>query len=140
MQGLSDKAYIIAGAKATVDEIVESGGRAIAVEFDLADEDSVHQLVEATIAEFGAVHGLHNVGLTCPTRQSGSTVRCGTSAARRICASSFPVENVPRAKIRAISRSQYVVAALATAAREPVSLGYPAMAVHTVASAKQHAA
>lgn len=91
MQGLSDKAYIIAGgatgigagtakrlaaegasvtvgdvnmvgAKATVDEIVESGGRAIAVEFDLADEDSVHRLVEATIAEFGAVHGLHNVG------------------------------------------------------------------------------
>lgn len=52
----------IAGATATAQRIAESGGRAIAVEFDLADEPSVQQLVKATIAEFGAVHGLYNVG------------------------------------------------------------------------------
>jgi NAD(P)-dependent dehydrogenase (short-subunit alcohol dehydrogenase family) len=52
----------IAGAKATVDRITASGGRAIAVEFDLADEHSVQQLVDQTINEFGAIHGLHNVG------------------------------------------------------------------------------
>jgi NAD(P)-dependent dehydrogenase (short-subunit alcohol dehydrogenase family) len=52
----------IAGARATVGQITESGGNAIAVEFDLADDDSIHQLVESTIAEFGAVHGLDNVG------------------------------------------------------------------------------
>lgn len=52
----------IAGASATAEGIVASGGRAIAVEFDLADDDSVRRLVDTTIAEFGAVHGLHNVG------------------------------------------------------------------------------
>jgi NAD(P)-dependent dehydrogenase (short-subunit alcohol dehydrogenase family) len=52
----------IAGATATAEAIAASGGRAIAVEFDLADEQSVHQLVDRTVAEFGAVHGLHNVG------------------------------------------------------------------------------
>jgi len=36
--------------------------QAIAVEFDLADEQSIAHLVDSTIAEFGAVHGLHNVG------------------------------------------------------------------------------
>lgn len=51
-----------AGAGATAERIVRAGGRAVAVEFDLADEASVQHLVEATIAEFGAVHGLHNVG------------------------------------------------------------------------------
>jgi NAD(P)-dependent dehydrogenase (short-subunit alcohol dehydrogenase family) len=50
------------GAKATAERIVASGGRAVAVEFDLADEQSVQELVDRTIAEFGAVHGLHNVG------------------------------------------------------------------------------
>jgi len=52
----------IAGANATAERISASGGRAIAVEFDLADEQSVHRLVDRTVAEFGAVHGLHNVG------------------------------------------------------------------------------
>lgn len=52
----------IAGAKATVARITQSGGRAIAVHFDLADEGSIQDLVDLTIAEFGAVHGLHNVG------------------------------------------------------------------------------
>jgi NAD(P)-dependent dehydrogenase (short-subunit alcohol dehydrogenase family) len=91
MRGLKDKAFIVAGgatgigagtaerlaeegalvtvgdinivgANATVERISASGGRAIAVEFDLADEQSVHQLIDRTVAEFGAVHGLHNVG------------------------------------------------------------------------------
>jgi NAD(P)-dependent dehydrogenase (short-subunit alcohol dehydrogenase family) len=52
----------IAGALATVGQITDSGGSAVAVEFDLADDDSIRHLVETTIAEFGAVHGLDNVG------------------------------------------------------------------------------
>lgn len=52
----------LAGAQATVERIAKDGGRAIAVEFDLADDDSVRAMVDRTIAEFGAVHGLHNVG------------------------------------------------------------------------------
>ncbi|MBV8788678.1 MAG: SDR family oxidoreductase [Mycobacterium sp.] len=52
----------VAGATAAAQRITESGGRAIAVEFDLADEGSVRRLVDATIAEFGTIHGLHNVG------------------------------------------------------------------------------
>jgi NAD(P)-dependent dehydrogenase (short-subunit alcohol dehydrogenase family) len=52
----------INGAQATVERIRKGGGRAIAVAFDLADEASVQHLVDATIAEFGGVHGLHNVG------------------------------------------------------------------------------
>jgi NAD(P)-dependent dehydrogenase (short-subunit alcohol dehydrogenase family) len=52
----------IAGATAAAQRIADSGGRAIAVEFDLSDEGSVRKLVDATIAEFGAIHGLHNVG------------------------------------------------------------------------------
>ncbi len=50
------------GATATAERITQSGGRAIAVEFDLADERSVQLLVDRTIKEFGAIHGLHNVG------------------------------------------------------------------------------
>jgi NAD(P)-dependent dehydrogenase (short-subunit alcohol dehydrogenase family) len=52
----------IAGATATAERIEAAGGRAVAIGFDLADERSVQHLVDATIAEFGAVHGLHNVG------------------------------------------------------------------------------
>ena len=52
----------IAGAKATVDHITASGGSAVAVEFDLADDESIRHLVDATISEFGAIHGLDNVG------------------------------------------------------------------------------
>jgi NAD(P)-dependent dehydrogenase (short-subunit alcohol dehydrogenase family) len=52
----------VAGADATVKRITANGGRAIAVEFDLADELSIQNLVERTIAEYGPIHGLHNVG------------------------------------------------------------------------------
>ncbi|OBI46676.1 SDR family NAD(P)-dependent oxidoreductase [Mycobacterium colombiense] len=52
----------LAGATGTADQITAAGGRAIAVEFDLADEQSVQRLVQTTISEFGAIHGLHNVG------------------------------------------------------------------------------
>jgi NAD(P)-dependent dehydrogenase (short-subunit alcohol dehydrogenase family) len=52
----------IEGARATADKIVNTGGRAVAVEFDLADEQSINALVEATINEFGVIHGLNNVG------------------------------------------------------------------------------
>jgi NAD(P)-dependent dehydrogenase (short-subunit alcohol dehydrogenase family) len=52
----------IGGAIATAEQITDSGGRAIATEFDLADARSVQDLIDRTIAEFGAIHGLHNVG------------------------------------------------------------------------------
>jgi NAD(P)-dependent dehydrogenase (short-subunit alcohol dehydrogenase family) len=52
----------IAGATATAEQITQSGSRAIAVEFDLADTQSVQNLVDQTIKEFGGIHGLHNVG------------------------------------------------------------------------------
>jgi NAD(P)-dependent dehydrogenase (short-subunit alcohol dehydrogenase family) len=52
----------IGGAIATAEQITDSGGRAIATEFDLADARSVQDLIDRTIGEFGAIHGLHNVG------------------------------------------------------------------------------
>ncbi|WP_319447846.1 MULTISPECIES: SDR family oxidoreductase [unclassified Mycobacterium] len=52
----------VSGAQAIVEQISASGGRAIAIEFDLAEDNSVRHLVDRTIAEFGAVHGLFNVG------------------------------------------------------------------------------
>ena len=52
----------VAGAEATADAVNAAGGRAIAVGFDLADDDSVRHLVDATVTEFGSVHGLFNVG------------------------------------------------------------------------------
>lgn len=52
----------IAGATVTAEQITQSGGHAIAVEFDLADAQSVQDLVDRTIEEFGGIHGLHNVG------------------------------------------------------------------------------
>jgi NAD(P)-dependent dehydrogenase (short-subunit alcohol dehydrogenase family) len=52
----------IDGATAAAAQITDSGGSAIALEFDLADERSVRDLVDRTIKEFGGIHGLHNVG------------------------------------------------------------------------------
>lgn len=52
----------IAGAQTTAEQISSANGRAIAVGFDLASSESVHNLIDRTISVFGAVHGLHNVG------------------------------------------------------------------------------
>lgn len=52
----------ITGAAATAERITAAGGRAIAVEFDLADERSIQDLIVRTIDEYGPIHGLHNVG------------------------------------------------------------------------------
>ncbi len=52
----------IATARVTVEKIAAAGGRAIAVEFDLASEESVRRLVDQTLTEFGVINGLHNVG------------------------------------------------------------------------------
>jgi NAD(P)-dependent dehydrogenase (short-subunit alcohol dehydrogenase family) len=70
----------IAGAEATVERIARSGGRAMAVEFDLSDDKSVQEMVARTIAEFGAVHGLHNVGADL---SAGNLGRDKTEAPRR---------------------------------------------------------
>jgi NAD(P)-dependent dehydrogenase (short-subunit alcohol dehydrogenase family) len=48
------------GAKETAQTINDSGGAAIAVEFDLADDDSVTALIERAVAEWGTVHGVYN--------------------------------------------------------------------------------
>ncbi len=52
----------IAGAQATVEQITAARGSAIAVEFDLADDESIHHLIDTARTEFGAIHGLDNVG------------------------------------------------------------------------------
>jgi NAD(P)-dependent dehydrogenase (short-subunit alcohol dehydrogenase family) len=52
----------ISGAKLTVGEITNAGGHAIAVEFDLAEDDSIRHLTDATTSEFGTIHGIANVG------------------------------------------------------------------------------
>lgn len=52
----------LSGAVKTIEQISDAGGHAIAIELDLADEGSVQELVEQTIARLGPVSGLHNVG------------------------------------------------------------------------------
>ncbi|MFJ8021520.1 SDR family NAD(P)-dependent oxidoreductase [Streptomyces sp. NPDC096311] len=52
----------LAGAETTAKRVVEAGGTAVAVEFDLADEDSIRALVDRAVTELGGVDGLHNVG------------------------------------------------------------------------------
>ena len=51
-----------AGAKDTAATITDSGGAAISVEFDLADDDSVAALISRAVTEWGTVHGVVNVG------------------------------------------------------------------------------
>lgn len=46
--------------EATVADLVAAGHRAIGVRTDVSDGDSVEALAEATVAEFGAVHLVHN--------------------------------------------------------------------------------
>jgi NAD(P)-dependent dehydrogenase (short-subunit alcohol dehydrogenase family) len=50
----------LAAAKQTVEEIAKFKGKAIAVETDVSNPDSVQQLVSQAIAAFGAVHALVN--------------------------------------------------------------------------------
>lgn len=52
----------IRGAELTVEQITNAGGASIAVEFDLADDDSIRHLFDVTMSEFGTIHGLANVG------------------------------------------------------------------------------
>lgn len=50
------------GAEAVVGRIVEGGGTAVAVGFDLADGPSVQRLVDTAVAQFGGLDGVFNVG------------------------------------------------------------------------------
>nr|WP_240894858.1 SDR family oxidoreductase [Kineococcus siccus] len=52
----------VSGAETTVRAITAAGGDAVAVQFDLADAESVAALVETAVQRFGALHGLANVG------------------------------------------------------------------------------
>lgn len=49
-------------AQATAKRVADAGGSALAVEFDLADEQSGRDLVAAAVEQFGGVDGLYNVG------------------------------------------------------------------------------
>ncbi|HUB21962.1 MAG TPA: SDR family oxidoreductase [Streptosporangiaceae bacterium] len=49
-------------AQDTASRITAAGGRAIAIEFDLADEKSVQSLADLAAAGLGGVDGLYNVG------------------------------------------------------------------------------
>lgn len=48
------------GANDTVTSIERSGGTAVAVEADVADEDSIAAMVDAAVDRFGTLHLLHN--------------------------------------------------------------------------------
>ncbi|MET9089969.1 SDR family oxidoreductase [Streptomyces sp. NPDC004237] len=50
------------GAQATAKRLTDAGATALAVEFDLADEGSIQQLIDTTVTELGGVDGLYNVG------------------------------------------------------------------------------
>jgi NAD(P)-dependent dehydrogenase (short-subunit alcohol dehydrogenase family) len=49
-------------AQKTAGRITAAGGTALAVEFDLADGESIERLVGAATSELGGVDGLYNVG------------------------------------------------------------------------------
>jgi NAD(P)-dependent dehydrogenase (short-subunit alcohol dehydrogenase family) len=51
-----------AGADETALAIREAGGEARSCEFDLADEESIRELIRFAVADFGGVDGLFNVG------------------------------------------------------------------------------
>lgn len=48
------------GAAATAERIVDAGGRAIACQTELTDEESIRSVVTATIDNFGGIDLLHN--------------------------------------------------------------------------------
>lgn len=49
-----------AGSREVADRIVVAGGRAIALEIDVADPGAVERMVAETVAEFGGLDVLHN--------------------------------------------------------------------------------
>lgn len=49
-------------AQATAKRIADTGGTALAVEFDLADEQSVRALIDTAVDQLGGIDGLYNVG------------------------------------------------------------------------------
>lgn len=49
----------LAAAQAVVDQITASGGEALAVEFDIAEPESVRALVAETVAHFGGLDAMH---------------------------------------------------------------------------------
>lgn len=51
----------IDGAESTAGKLRESGGQAVAVAFDLADDESCKALVDRAVSEFGRLDGLFNV-------------------------------------------------------------------------------
>ncbi|MBP2327975.1 NAD(P)-dependent dehydrogenase (short-subunit alcohol dehydrogenase family) [Kibdelosporangium banguiense] len=52
----------IEGATATGKRITAAGGVAVAMEFDLADEESIQALFDRAVSEFGGLDGVFNVG------------------------------------------------------------------------------
>jgi NAD(P)-dependent dehydrogenase (short-subunit alcohol dehydrogenase family) len=52
----------LGGAQKTAERITTAGGKALAVEFDLADGDSIQNLVDEAMSELGGIDGLYNVG------------------------------------------------------------------------------
>ena len=49
----------IGAAKETADRLSAAGGTVTAVEFDITDESSVHDLIESAVATYGSLDGLH---------------------------------------------------------------------------------
>ena len=69
-----------ANAAGVADEIRQTGGRAIAVGGDLAEEHTVRHVVQSTVAEFGRVDVLHNnAALTASAFLSRDTTVCEMS-------------------------------------------------------------
>jgi NAD(P)-dependent dehydrogenase (short-subunit alcohol dehydrogenase family) len=59
------------GGKATADEIIAAGGRAIAIACDVSDSDQVEALVAGAVAEFGGLDVLvNNAGLGSDKKRS----------------------------------------------------------------------
>jgi len=52
----------LVGAQKTAERITAAGGKALAVEFDLADGASIQSLVDYAMSELDGVDGLYNVG------------------------------------------------------------------------------
>jgi NAD(P)-dependent dehydrogenase (short-subunit alcohol dehydrogenase family) len=50
-----------AGAHRTVEQVKASGGEAVAVRFDMADESSTNALIQASVDHYGGIDGLANV-------------------------------------------------------------------------------